>query len=70
MDDALKQSLLKFAQRRIVSMLGAAGVTVSDGWVMETLSVALMVGNEIYQWWQSHKAEKHKVAGTFDPLKS
>lgn len=67
MDSPLVQSALKFLIRRGLTMLGTAGAQISDEWVAQTASLALVIGNEVYQWWQSHKAEKHKVAGTYIP---
>lgn len=65
MNNALAQSALKFLIRRGLSLLGAAGASVSDEWISQTVSIVLLIGNEVYQWWQSHKAEQHKASGTF-----
>jgi hypothetical protein len=53
-------SLLKFLIRRGLSMLGSAGMAVSDDWVTQTASLLLLLGNEAFQWWQAHKAAKAK----------
>lgn len=65
MDNPLFTSALKFVIRRGLSVLGSAGMAVSDEWVAQSASLLLLMGNEAYQWWQSHKAEQHKAAGTF-----
>lgn len=51
----LMQSLLTFLVRRGVTMLGTAGVSVSDEWITQTVSILMVVGNEAFQWWQAHK---------------
>lgn len=61
MNEALAQSALKFLIRRGLTILGTAGSQISDEWVAQSASLALVIGNEIYQWWQSHKNEQHKV---------
>lgn len=70
MNEALAQSAVKFLIRRGLTILGTAGTQVSDDWVTQTASLAVIALNEGYQWWQSHKAEQHKAAGTFDATKS
>lgn len=59
----LAQSVLKFLIRRGLTLLGTAGTQISDDWVTQTASVLVLVSNEVYQWWQSHKAEQHKAQG-------
>lgn len=61
MNEALATSIGKFLLRRGLTVLGAAGAQVSDEWVGQTVSLALIVINELIQWIQSHKAEKIKV---------
>jgi len=65
MNEALAQSVLKFLIRRGLTILGTAGAQVSDDWVAQSASLTLIAFNEGYQWWQSHKAEQHKVDGTY-----
>lgn len=65
MNEAFTKSALKFLIRRGLTVLGTVGTQVSDEWVSQTASILLVLGNELYQWWQSHKAEQHKVNGTF-----
>lgn len=55
------QSLLTFVVRRGVSMLGTAGLTVSDEWVAQTVSLIAVAGNELFQWFQAHKGAKLPV---------
>lgn len=61
MQNPLAQSILTFLIRRGLSVLGAAGASVSEEWVAQTVNLLLMAGNEVYQWWQAHKAEKQKA---------
>lgn len=66
MNQALVESMLKFLLRRGLTMLGTAGASVSDDWVAQTASLLLVAGNEVYQWRQSHKAERRKADGTYE----
>jgi hypothetical protein len=61
MNQVMITSLLKFALRRGLSMIGAAGAAVSDEWVAQTASLLLIAGNELWNWYQSHKAEQAKA---------
>jgi Na+-driven multidrug efflux pump len=72
MNTVLVQSLLKFLIRRGLSMLGAAGATVSDEWVMTTVSLIVLIGNEAWQYYKSYKAERRKadVIATFEKAKA
>ena len=56
----LFQSLLTFLIRRGLSMLGTAGAAVSDDWIAQTASLAVVAGNEAFQWWQAHKTVKDR----------
>lgn len=60
MNQALLNSLLKVAIRRGLTLLGSAGAAVSDDWIAQTASLLLVIGNEAWNWHQSHKAEKAK----------
>ena len=60
MDDVLKQALLTFAKRRIVTVLGSLGATVSDEWVGQTIAVISVLANEGWQFYKAHKAAKVK----------
>jgi hypothetical protein len=62
MNQVVVQSVLKFLIRRGLSLLGTAGAAVSDEWIAQTVSLLIVGGNELFQWWQSHKAEKAKTA--------
>lgn len=62
MNKTVVNSLLKFALRRGLSVLGTSGAAVSDEWIATTASLLLVAGNEAFNWWQSHKAEKAKAA--------
>lgn len=61
MDNVVLQSALKFLIRRGLSILGTAGASVSDEWIGQTASLLLVGGNEAYQWWKAHKADKAKA---------
>lgn len=67
MNEAFTQSALKFLIRRGLTMAGISAMEVDDQWITKTVSIVLILGNEVYQWWQSHKNEQHKAAGTFTP---
>lgn len=65
--DPLMQSLLTFLIRRGLTLVGTTGITVSDEWVTQTVSILAIVGNELFQWFQAHKkgvqkAETVKIA--------
>lgn len=72
MNDVLMRSLLKFLIRRGLSMLGAAGATVSDEWVMTTVSLVLLIGNEAWQYYKAYTAERKKadVVKAFDKARA
>jgi len=57
----LMQSLLTFLIRRGLTMLGTAGATVSDEWIGQTVSILIVVSNELAQWWQAHKKVKDQA---------
>lgn len=57
----IAQSALTFLIRRGLSMLGTAGLAVSDEWVAQTVSVLMVVGNEAVQWYLAHKHAKPPV---------
>jgi Na+-driven multidrug efflux pump len=61
MNTAIVQSLLKFLIRRGLSMLGAAGATVSDEWIMTTISLILLIGNEALQFYKAYRADRKKA---------
>jgi hypothetical protein len=60
MNQVVIASVLKFLVRRGLSMLGTAGAAVSDEWVGQTVSLLIVAGNEAWNWYQAHKAEKAK----------
>jgi len=61
MNQVLVQSILKFLLRRGLTLLGSAGVGVTDEWIAQTVSILLIVGNEVYQWWKTYKADQKKA---------
>ena len=61
-ENPLVRSALSFLVRRGLTVIGAAGGTVSDDWVTQTVSLLIMGGNEFYQWYRKYKADHAKVA--------
>lgn len=54
----IMQSVLTFAIRRGVTLLGTAGATVSDEWIMQTVSIAGIAINEGVNWYLAHRNAK------------
>lgn len=61
-ENPLIRSFLSFLVRRGLSVLGAAGGTVSDDWITQTVSLLIMGGNEGVQWYRKYRADHAKVA--------
>lgn len=65
--DPWMQSILTFLIRRGLTLLGTAGAAVSDEWIAQTVSLAVVAVNEGVNWWQAYKkgqqqAETVKIA--------
>lgn len=61
------QSCITFLIRRGLTLLGTAGTQVSDDWVTQAASLAIVAWNEGWQWYQAHKVKKPEMvaqAGT------
>lgn len=56
------QSLLTFLIRRGLSLLGTAGLAVTDDWIAQTVSVLMVLGNEVIQYIQAHKHGEKEAA--------
>lgn len=66
-DSNVLRSLLTFAIRRGLSLLGAGGMAVSDEWITQTVSLLILIGNELYQFMKAHQA---KPQGSPEPTGS
>lgn len=51
----LMQSAVTFLIRRGLTLLGTAGTAVSDEWVTQTASIALVAINEAVNWYLAHR---------------
>ena len=60
MNQALINSILKFALRRGLTMLGGSAALVSDEQLGQVIGFVLLVGNELVNLYQAHKVEKCK----------
>lgn len=61
--DTVFATLLKFLLRRGLTVIGGSAAAISDDQLTQTVGTVLVVGNELFQAWQAHKAEKKKRDG-------
>lgn len=57
----LVQSILTFLIRRGLTLLGTAGLAVSDEWIAQTASLGVVAINEGINWWQAHRKGAEKA---------
>lgn len=60
MNQALVDSLMKVVLRRGLSILGGSAASISDDDLGKFVGVALLIVNEVIQFYQAHKHEKRK----------
>lgn len=61
MNAALIDSLIKFFLRRGLTILGGSAASISDDDLSKFVGVALLILNELIQFYQAHKHEKRKA---------
>lgn len=61
MNSPLVQTLLKFAIRRGLTILGGSAAALTDDQVSQAVAVLVVIGNEAWQAYQAHKMEKAKA---------
>lgn len=54
------QSLLTFAIRRGLTVLGGSAANLTDNQIAEFVGISLVIGNEAYQFYKAWRAEKSK----------
>lgn len=60
MTQGLLDSLIKFALRRGLTLLGGSAASISDDDLAKFVGVALLIGNEVWNFYQAHQHEQRK----------
>lgn len=60
MNSQVVETLVKFALRRGLTILGGSAASISDDTLTKVIGFVFVVANEIWNAWQAHKHDQKK----------
>lgn len=60
MNDQILQSVIKFLMRRGLTLIGGGAAELTDNQIAQFVGISFVIGNELYQAWKAHQADKAK----------